>query len=152
MTDPTSFSASSPRFSIPMLFSGQSQKEVTVNEAIVLADMLLHPVIQGNASATPATPAFGQGWIIAAAATGIFAGHDDSIAVWTDGGWRFAHPVAGMKVYDVSLGCHRTWTGTWRIATTPTTPSGGSVIDAQARAAIAALISALKDAAIISTT
>ncbi len=152
MTDPTSFSASSPRFSLPMLFAGQSQKEVTVNEALLLADMLLHPVVQGSITAAPDTPAIGMGWLVAAGATGTFAGHDDAMAVWTEGGWRFARPVPGMKVYDLGLGCNRTWSGTWRFSAAPADITGGTVIDVQARQAIAALIALLKDAAIISTT
>jgi len=152
MTDPTSFSVNSPRFSLPLLFSGQSQKEATVNEALLLADMLLHPVVQGIVTVAPTAPAIGQSWLVGAGAAGSFAGHDDSIAVWSEGGWRFAKPVPGMRIYDVGLACHRIWTGIWRFAASPAAPSGGAVVDTQARNALAALIALLKDAAIISTT
>lgn len=152
MTDSTTFLTTSPRFSLPLLFAGQSQKEVTVNEALLMSDILLHPVVQGVASVVPGAPTIGECWLVATGATSAFAGHDHSLAAWTDGGWRFAQPTMGLKVFDVSLNCYRTWTGTWRITSRPSAPTGGAVVDVQARAALSALITVLEDAAIISTT
>ncbi|MEO0030795.1 MAG: hypothetical protein RIS94_553 [Pseudomonadota bacterium] len=152
MTDPISFATTSSRHALPMLFAGQSQKEVTVNEALALADLLIHPVVQGVASAAPASPLAGQCWIVANGATGAFAGKDKMIAGWTEGGWRFLPPCKGMRAFDATLGSHRIYTTDWSNFSAPAAVSGGTVVDAQARAAIAALVSLLQGAGIFSAT
>lgn len=151
MTDPMSFSSASPRHALPLLFAGQSQKEVIVNEALLAADALLHPAFEAVVASPPATPANGQCWLVGAAATGAFAGQTDRIAAWTEGGWRFLSPREGMRAYDIAAAAYRLYAaGTWRLASTPTAPAGGSVIDVQARAAIAGMIASLRSAGVMS--
>ena len=151
MTDPVSFSETSPRFGLPMLFAGQSQKEITVNEALLSADLLLHPAIEGSATTAPTSPMAGQCWIVGSGATGSFAGQADKIAAWCEGGWRFITPREGLRAYDISSSAHRIYAGgAWHLVTAPAAPSGGSTIDAQARTAIAAIIAALRTGGIIS--
>ncbi|MFM9934755.1 MAG: DUF2793 domain-containing protein [Novosphingobium sp.] len=151
MTDPISFSATSPRFGLPLLFAGQSQKEITVNEAVLCADTLLHPAVEGLAATVPAAPSAGQCWIVGSGGTGVFAGQTDRIAAWSEGGWRFLAPRDGLRAYDISASAHRIYAGgEWRLAAAPPAPSGGTVIDSQARTAIAAIIAALRNAGIIS--
>lgn len=150
MTDPISFSTSSPRFALPLLFAGQSQKEITVNEALLGADILLHAAIETVATAPPTTPSAGQCWLVGSGATGTFSGQTDRIAAWSDGGWRFVAPREGMKVYDRSASAHRLFAGsTWRLVTAPAGPTGGSVIDSQARTAIIAILDALRNAGVL---
>src|SRR3546814_15958049 len=82
-----------PRFSLPLLAVAQAQKEVTHNEALTLLDALVHAAIEAGPLATPpANPALGQCWIVDAAATGVWSGAENAIAIWTAGGWRFAAP------------------------------------------------------------
>jgi hypothetical protein len=59
MTDPVTFDSASPRFGLPLLFAGQSQKEVYVNEAHILVDALLHCA----GSWAQHHPAFGADWL-----------------------------------------------------------------------------------------
>ena len=151
MTDPVSFSETSPRFGLPLLFAGQSQKELTVNEALLSADLLLHPAIEGTATTPPSSPVAGQSWIVGAGATGSFAGQVDKIAAWSEGGWRFITPREGMRAYDLSVSAHRIYAGSaWHLATAPAAPTGGSTIDTQARTAVTAIIAALRTGGIIS--
>jgi len=150
MTDPISFSTSSPRFALPLLFAGQSQKELTVNEALLGTDILLHPAIEASAATPPAAPAFGQCWLVGSGATGAFAGQSDRIAAWTEGGWRFVAPRDGMRVFDIAASAHRLYAaGSWRLIAAPAAPTGGSVIDSQARTAIAAIITALRNGGVL---
>ncbi|WP_298190200.1 DUF2793 domain-containing protein [Novosphingobium sp.] len=131
--------------------AGQSQKEATVNEALVATDVLLHPAVEAVVTAPPASPANGQCWLVGASATGLFAGQTNRIAAWTEGGWRFVAPREGMRAYDIAAAADRLFaSGTWHLAIAPTAPTGGSVIDSQARAAISAIISSLRTSGMLS--
>lgn len=133
------------------MLSGQSQKEITVNEALLAADFLLHMAIEKVTATVPPTPSAGQCWLIDSSATGVFAGRTDQIAAWSEGGWRFVVPRAGMRAFDVSESAHRLYSGgSWHLVAAPASPAGGSVIDTQARTAISQIITALVTAGIIS--
>ncbi|MCA1198734.1 DUF2793 domain-containing protein [Sphingomonas sp. R647] len=154
------------RFALPLLHAGQAQKEMFHNEAVVGIDALLHPDVQGvGVNAPPASPEPGEAWIVGDAPSGDWAGHDDEIACWTDGGWRFSVPRAGMEVWAESLAQpvrYRAGEG-WQIGVIAAsridiggvqvigargeavaTPAGGAIVDEQARDAIVAILDALR--------
>jgi hypothetical protein len=136
---------STARFALPLLAMAQAQKEVTHNEALTLLDALVQPVVEdGPQPDPPSMPAAGQAWIVGAGATGVWAGEEDALALWTDGGWRFVMPAAGMRAQRLSDGAWLRFDGSaWIEPATVASPAGGAVIDSEARAAIAALILAL---------
>jgi hypothetical protein len=153
------------RLGFPLLASGQAQKEITHNEALALADMLVQPVVQVVAPANvPASPVPGQCWIVGGGATGAWAGHDGAIACWTAGGWRFAPPFDGMVAWSLAdaLPVKRA-ASAWEVgqidaaavrihsqqvlgARQPAIAdaSGGTTIDAEIRVVVAAILAALR--------
>ena len=153
MPEPIAFSSTAPRFAFPLLFAGQSQKELTFNEAILLADFLLHPVLEGTTTTVPNAPTPGQCWIVTTGASGIFAAKADQVAAWSEGGWRFITPKEGMRVYDRARTGHRIFRGAaWRATAMPSAPTGGTVVDAQARSAITAISDALREAGVFTAS
>jgi hypothetical protein len=148
MSDPFLFDSTSPRWGLPLLFAGQAQKEVFVNEAHALADALLHCAIEGVATAPPAAPAEGTNWLVGTPAAGDWTGHDGHLACRQAGNWLFVAPRDGMRVLDRSTGQERRFFGSWRIAAEVTEPIGGSTVDAEARATISQLIAGLKEVGI----
>jgi Protein of unknown function (DUF2793) len=159
MTDQT------PRFALPFILPGQAQKELFHNEALVLVDALIDAAVEeGPRSDPPPSPQAGQCWIVAAGAMAAWSGHDQSLATWTEGGWRFVVPTIGMSVWDKAASVPRRWDASgWsggRMACSGlsiggkdvvgerlpaiATPSGGTIIDDEARIALAAVIAALK--------
>lgn len=160
----------SARFALPFILPGQAQKELFHNEALTLIDAALHASVEAPPLATPPTePEEGQCWIVAAGATGAWSGREDELACWTAGGWRFVAPPPGMLAWSADLGCWRHWTESgWsdgelpassitiagqqvvgpRLSDVPS-PSGGTTIDAEARAAVDSIIATLKSHGLI---
>jgi hypothetical protein len=159
------------RLGLPLLAAGQSQKEVTHNEALMRADMLVQAVVEGPAQGQPpVAPAPGQCWLVAGMAQGDWAGHDGQLAQWTDSGWRFSEVFEGMALWcraPAALLRHigGSWTrdidaGAVRIdgnkvvgARQPAiaTPVGGPVADAEARTALSQILVVLRAHGLIST-
>jgi len=149
MTDPISFTSTTPRYGLPLLFAGQSQKEFYVNEAHALADALRHPACEGESADPPATPAEGETWLVASPATGDWAGAEGKIASRQSGNWLFAVPRDGMRMFDRSTGQILLYRGGWQRPAAPPAPVAGATVDTEARAAVADLIAALVDAGIL---
>lgn len=145
MADPVTFTSSTARYSLPLLFSGQSQKEFFVNEAHALADVLLHASVKGIASAPPANPAESECWLAATGAQGDWLGYDDHLCSFIAGSWRTIAPTQGMAIFDEASGVRLHYDSGWKSASEPTMPIGGSTIDAEARTAISQLVAALRD-------
>ncbi|MET0180032.1 MAG: DUF2793 domain-containing protein [Novosphingobium sp.] len=149
MSDPIQFESATPRFALPLLFVGQAQKEFFVNEALLRADLLLHCVIEGQAQTPPSAPVAGQAWLVGGNPSGAFAGQAGAIAGWTNDGWRFVPPRDGLRVFDRSEDCFRLYSGGWRLPASPAPATGGTVIDTEARAAIAAIVAKLAEAGLV---
>ncbi len=159
-----SFDASA-RFALPLLQPGQAQKEIFHNEAITLLDLIVQTVVvDAGLDTPPDAPEPGQSWIVGAAPSGAWAGRADAIAGWTAGGWRFVLPVEGMTAW---IGARelpaRHLSGVWSIGALTATkmviageqvvgpreaaiadPAGGSVVDAESRATLAAILVMLR--------
>jgi hypothetical protein len=148
MSDPLLFDSASPRFGLPYLFAGQSQKEVFVNEAHALADALLHCAIEGEATAPPDSPAEGANCLVSSPAAGDWQGQEGKIACRQGGDWLYVEPRDGMRLLDRSSGQEIRYFASWQVAAVPADPEGGGVVDAEARAAIQALVAALRIAGV----
>lgn len=95
--------ADTPNLVLPYLAANQSQKHVTVNEALRRLDALVQITVQSAAlAAPPGSPTEGQRWILSAAPTGAWAGHAGQIAAWQDGAWAFYIPLDGWTAVDIS--------------------------------------------------
>ena len=109
--------ADTPNLVLPYLAANQSQKHVTVNEALRRLDALVQITVQSSAlAAPPGSQVEGQRWIIAASATGAWAGQSGKIAAWQDGAWAFYAPLDGWTAVDINtdtLLMFNAGAGTW---------------------------------------
>jgi hypothetical protein len=154
----------SARLALPLLVEGQAQKEMFHNEALARLDLLVQASAEGlGATVPPATPLPGQCWILGAVPQGAWAGHGGEVAGWTQGGWRFVAPREGMRLWlGEAAGFAAFSAGTWRSGEAHgrllvdgaqvvgsrrpgiAEPNGGSTVDGEARAAIVAVLEALR--------
>ncbi len=167
------FDETSDRFALPLLVTGQAQKEVTHNEALILIDMLLHARVESRSLSTPPeTVQAGVCWIVAADGAGAWLGQDGCLAMMTSGGWRYLSPRVGMRieVADENMVCRFNGTAWLPDAVRPdgvylddvkiigpraepvADPLGGSVVDAEARTALMQLLTALRSHGLIEVT
>lgn len=135
------------RHALPYLYPSQAHKEVTHNEALSRIDILISPVVQGVADSPQGlTPQPGQCWLISAAPLEAWAGCAHHVAGWTASGWQIVPPFEGMQAFDQSDHIMQYfYRGSWRSFAAPQSPMGGSIIDTEARAAIAVIIERLTD-------
>lgn len=152
MSDPITFDSATPRFSLPLLYAGQSQKELFVNEGFFLADALMHGAIESELATPPTSPADGQSWLVAVGASGAWTGHSGKVACRQGGQWIFVQPTDGMAILNKATGqIMRRVGGVWKAPTAPAQPSGGTIVDSQARDSINLLLQKLRDAGIFAT-
>ncbi|WP_445191769.1 DUF2793 domain-containing protein [Sphingomonas sp. Tas61C01] len=153
------------RLGLPLLAAGQAQKDLTHNEALARLDIAVQAsVVAVGLAVPPAAPTAGDAWVVGAAAGGAWTGQANAIAAWTAGGWRFVDPREGMTVWSIADRRDVRYSGgTWTSGDLRggcvlidgvkvvgarggaiTAPAGGTVIDKEARAALAAVLAALR--------
>ena len=153
------------RLGLPLLVTGQAEKELTHNEALALVDLVLGAGVEAMGLDTPpADPTMGQAWIVGDAPAGAWAGRARAVAGWTGGGWRFVAPTEGLSVWIVAEKLQARFVGeTWvagevrasrvLVGDVPVlgprgvaiaAPAGGTTVDAEARAALGAVLAMLR--------
>lgn len=164
--------SATPRLGLPHLIPGQAQKEFTHNEALQAIDALLGGAVEGEPSDTPpASPLSGSCYIVGPSPSGAWAGQAGAVASFSEAGWRFQPPIEGMALLVRSSGDQAAYRGgAWEIgvvragevvvggnkvvgarAAAVVAPAGGTTVDAQARTAIDAILTALRGHGLIAT-
>lgn len=155
------------RLGLPMLAAGQAQKEVTHNEALLAIDRLLCLAVRSRSTVAPPGQVDdgecyivptgntgwgaaagslmcrdGSGWATVAPMPGMLAYVGDERALLLfDGEWSSQLPVAGLAIAGRTL-----LTAAPRALAAAT---GGTIVDVEARATLAALIAALAEQGIV---
>lgn len=158
------------RLGLPLIATGQAQKELTHNTAIYGLDRLVHLCVESRTLSGPPEPSSsGITWIIGEDATDAWEGHEGAIAHW-DGAWVIAPSPEGMLcwiadeaivavfgggVWNAALPVAGLRIGGATMLTEPpvaiAAPVGGSVIDVEARAVLGSLLSYLADQGLLTS-
>lgn len=106
-----------PNLGLPFIEAAQAQKHVTHNEALRRLDAIVQLSVTTRAlAAPPASPANGARYLVAAAATGAWAGQSGKIAAFQDGAWAFLSPSEGWLIWIADEAALLVWHGAAWIA------------------------------------
>lgn len=113
----------SPVLGLPYLQAAQAQKHVTHNEALRILDAITQlSVLSADLATPPPAPQEGDRYIVAATASGDWAGRQAHIAVFSDAIWHFFPPRAGWRADVGGAGSMLRFDGTdWQPVTPPDT-------------------------------
>ena len=89
----------SPRLNLPLISSGQAQKHITYNEAILTLDLLVQLRVKKQTNAPPDDAGLGDVFIVQAPAQGAWTGRDLHIAIMRETGWEFFVPDTGFHAF-----------------------------------------------------
>jgi len=119
--------ANTPNLKLPLISPSQAQKHVTVNEALTLIDMASNSIVE-NADLwePPVSPVEGTAYIVAKGATGEWIGKDGQLALFSNGGWLFAQPNIGWRVWNQAEGNFATFDGMAWVAGAQVVSLGGA--------------------------
>lgn len=158
------------RLALPLIQPGQAQKELDHNEALALLDLATQAVVESvGVDTPPAAPTPGQCWIVGDAPVDAWTGQAKALVGWTNGGWRFVAARDGMTAWSRADGQPIRFDGSrWLIGTLSASaleiggnkivgprqpaiapPTAGTIIDAEARAAVDAILAALREHGLI---
>jgi len=84
---------------LPLLAAAQAQKHVTLNEALLKLDALIHLSVIARTLGTPPAAADGDRYLVAAAPSGAWAGQQGLVALAQGGGWVFITPRRGWRLW-----------------------------------------------------
>ncbi|MGX0879428.1 hypothetical protein ACSSV4_004137 [Roseovarius sp. MBR-154] len=105
---------------LPYILASQAQKHVTHNDALRLLDGLVQlSVLDRDQTAPPASPADGDRHIVASGGTGLWAGWDLNVALWTDGAWQRLPPRTGWRAWVESESLLLVFDGAGWVGSTP---------------------------------
>lgn len=114
-------SDSTTHLQLPYLLASQAQKHVTHNEALRLLDAMVQlAVLDRTRTVPPGSPGDGDRHIVAAGATGLWAGWDLNIAYWVDGAWTRLVPRSGWMAWIAAEAAFVGWDGSaWQALGAP---------------------------------
>ena len=108
--------------------SGASGWDGDMDANLDMLDALVAPaVLSVTLTAPPSSPAAGDRYIVAAAATGAWVGKSNSLAVYRDGAWVFYTPKIGLRVFDIADSAfHYFGAAGWALEPAAAASGGGS--------------------------
>ena len=93
--------AETARFALPLIDGAQALKHVTHNEALARLEGAVQIAAEAlDATAPPGSPVSGEIWGVGSGASGDWSGADGSLALFTEGGWRFVVPGEGWLAWN----------------------------------------------------
>lgn len=120
-----------------------------MNQSLAIVDALTPRAVVATLAAPPTAPADGACYLVAQAATGSWSGKADQLALSIGGRWHYIAPLEGMLMFDRNAERWLCFRAGWQSADVPVAPTGGTVVDIEARNALAQLVENLQTLGLI---
>jgi hypothetical protein len=122
--------ARTAQLDLPLVVPAQSQKHVTINEALARLDATVQlRVISAEIAVPPDEVADGSSYLVPDDAAGEWNGKAGQIAVWCNGGWIFLQPRAGWRAWDEGAFGYLSFDGAeWVPDAVVVSPSGAGTV------------------------
>lgn len=106
--------ANTPNLDLTFIDAAQSQKHITMNEALIDLDTMVQATaLDKDLAAPPGSPSEGDTYIVAVGGTGAWAGKDNNLTTYYNGGWRFYVPKVGRSTFVVDEGLQYLFLTSW---------------------------------------
>jgi len=110
------------KLGLPYMLPAQAQKHITHNEGLQILDAVIQLTLQSlTVLPPPIAPKDGQAWFITPPASDTWQAHDNEIALWQSGGWKFLKPQNGWRAWIEDVSTFKIWyDGAWHSLQTQT--------------------------------
>lgn len=88
-----------PNLGLSELAASQAQPHLTVNSSLRSLDAMVQLTVTSILATPPSSPADGDRYIVGTGATGVWSGHDDSVACFVGSAWAFYVPLVGWLAF-----------------------------------------------------
>lgn len=158
------------RLALPLIAAGQSQKDVTHNEALLRLDRIVAlAVVSRSQSQPPPNPTPGDIHIVPAVGAAGWGRGAGTLMQWQGTAWHPETPLNGQLAYVADEGALLVHDDGWQhhlpvaglliagrsVLAAPVVaiadPGGGTTVDAEARAVLVALLAALRTQGLLAT-
>ncbi len=111
---------------LPLVQAAQAQKHVTVNEALVRLDAAAALSVEAwELPSPPGSPVEGGSYLIGAPASGEWAGREQELAIYSNGGWVYLTPKTGWRAWNTEISAPVVFDGVvWARDTAVFSPGG----------------------------
>lgn len=111
---------------LPYIDPAQAQKSVTHNQALTALDAMVQlAVLDRTLTVPPGSPVDGERHLVAASATGAWAGKDYNVAAYQSGAWNFYPPREGWLCWVAAETLALVYIGSaWQNAAGARSPNG----------------------------
>lgn len=134
--------SSTKRLGLEYLEVNQSQKEVTVNEALNKLDFFVGLTVEKYIDAPPSGPQEGAAFLVGENASGAWQGKSNQIAHYLNGAWEFYTPFKGLRLFAAETGEEYLFVDSWHKISVPSI----EVVDTLPAEMVAGIIYMVKEA------
>ena len=116
---------------LTLVEAAQAQKHITVNEALVRLDAAAALTVEDwDLTLPPSVPVEGAAYLVGPSALDEWAGKDQQVAIWSNGGWIYLSAKPGWHAWNKAIAASITFDGSvWLANASEFVASGAATLN-----------------------